>query len=137
LAAGKRRAPVVVQRQSWLVDNGWEDRIKYTLPIVIADQQVQPNGAISAITRAARYAMLLEFLAARTGLTLQTKDGTYAALDVTLAHTREAQYNEHLEFILTLNNGNFDYTVTSLVNNPGQWWFDVAEQSHQYLTIGF
>ena len=133
----QRRAAVVIERQAFLLDSGWQERVKYRCKLVLADNQVNPDGSQRSETRAGQYAALLALLEARTELVLQTYTGTFTGLDASLPFAEESHYAEELVIALALNNGNFNYTISTPFASYGIWWFDVPEQSGQFLTIGF
>lgn len=136
LPDAKRRSAVLIRRETYLVNNGWQDRITYRIPIAIADHQTLPSGKVSSLTRADQYEMLMAFLDARTNLTLETKDGTYEELDATVLNAEISEFNEVVEAVVTLNNGNLAYVIDTTSADFGAWWFDTVSQSSEILTIG-
>jgi len=116
-----RGGAVTVRRQAYTTpDGGYSDRIRYWATIAAIDSAQQPNGAISTDTRAGTYASILEFIAARTGISMQTAAGTYTDLYATLTTTLEFHWVGSSGITLHFNNGAFTQTApidTTRFNN--------------------
>lgn len=70
LREDKRGGVVKVMREAYLDGGVWQERVSYSLKLLLGDSVTQPNGQTFPQTRAEGYAHLQAILAQRTGITL-------------------------------------------------------------------
>jgi hypothetical protein len=98
---------VTLRRQAYADPEGdYVDRLQFWMTLHIADQLLNPDGSRHSQTRAELYAFLLEFLAARTGITFECQAGLWTDLHATLTVTTEYLGRLTDEVVLQLNSGN-------------------------------
>jgi hypothetical protein len=99
---------VTLRRQAYRDPEGYYvDRLVFWMTVHVADELLNPNGSRHARTRAQIYASLLEFLAARSGITLECQAGIWTDLHATLTVTTEYLGRLTDEVVLRLNSGNY------------------------------
>lgn len=110
LAQGK--ASIQIAREAYLTsDSSYADRYKITARVYMADNARNPDASIHSTGRDAAYALLLAFIAERTGITLVCEAGTFTGLHATLPVTSEFHFDAFSEVFLFLNNGGYDETI--------------------------
>lgn len=96
---------VEVTRTGFILPTGDMDTaVKYVLPIVTADNLLNPNGAKRGAVRSAEYALYLAYVAAGSGITLAIPGHTFAGL-YAVGASKEKHYASRDELTLVLTNG--------------------------------
>jgi hypothetical protein len=101
----KRGGLIRIEREAYLDNGEWKDRVRYTLRLLLGDSVTQPNGQSDTQTRFELYGHLQSFLAQRTGITLQFLDQTITDLHASLTVTFEKRFTKEDCIELVLNNG--------------------------------
>jgi hypothetical protein len=99
---------VTLRRQAYRDPEGYYvDRLVFWMTVHAADQLLNPDGSRHQRTRTQIYDSLLEFLAARSGITLECATGIWTDLHATLTVTTEYLGRLTDEVVLRLNSGNY------------------------------
>jgi len=99
---------VTLRRQAYRTPEGdYVDRLVFWMTVLAADELLNPDGSRHARSRAQIYASLLEFLQARSGITLECTSGVWTDLHATLTVTTEYLGRVTDEVVLRLHSGNY------------------------------
>jgi hypothetical protein len=99
---------VTLRRQAYRTPEGdYVDRLVFWMTVHVADQLLNPDGSRHPRGRAEIYSSLLEFLAARSGITLECATGIWTDLHATLTVTTEYLGRVTDQVVLRLHSGNY------------------------------
>lgn len=104
----RRGLLTTVQREAYQTSVGsFNERLKLTLRLWIADNLNNPDGGLRAQTAEQDYAAYLAFVAVHTNITATLRNRTFTQLRSTLIHSYEFIGSQSDEIMFVLNNGGY------------------------------